>query len=59
MLKTIKEDFKYIMTSPLRMSKKDHLDLLIASGITSGFLFYLDDIIDKEYVINKKKLSTP
>ena len=54
-LKTIKEDFKYIMTSPLRMSKKDHLHLLIASGITSGFVFYLDDIIDKEYVINKKK----
>ena len=52
-LKTIKEDFKYIMTSPLRMSKKDHLHLLIASGITSGFVFYLDDIIDKEYVINK------
>ena len=54
-LKTIKEDFKYIMTSPLRMSKKDHLHLLIASGIASGFVFYLDDIIDKEYVINKKK----
>ena len=48
-LKTIKGDFKYIMTSPLRMSKKDHLHLLIASGITSGFVFYLDDIIDEEY----------
>ena len=56
-LKTIKEDFKYIMTSPLRMSKKDHLHLLIASGIASGFVFYFDDLIDKEYVINKN-LST-
>ena len=45
------------MTSPLRMSKEDHLHLLIASGIASGFVFYLDDIIDKEYVI-KKNLST-
>ena len=54
-LKTIKEDFKYTMTSPLRMSKKDRVHLLIALGITSGFVFYLDDIIYKKYVINKKQ----
>ena len=49
-LKTITEDFNYIMTSPLRMSKKDHLHLLMVSGITSGFVFYLDEKIDKEFV---------
>ena len=52
-LKTITKDFNYIMTSPSRMLKINYLHLLMVSGITSGFVFYLDEKIDKEYVINK------
>ena len=52
-LKTITKDFVYIMTSPSRMSKNNYLHLLMVSGITSGFIFYLDEKIDKDYVINK------
>ena len=49
-LKTITKDFVYIMTSPSRMSKNNHLHLLMVSGIISEFIFYLDEKIDKEYV---------
>lgn len=49
MLRIIKEDFKYIVTSPLRMSKEDRLKLVLISGITSGFIFYYDDKINNEY----------
>ena len=51
-LKTIIKDFNYTITSPLRMTKNNYLDLLMVSGITSGFVFYLDEKIDKGYVIN-------
>ena len=50
-LKTITKDFVYIMTSPSRMSKKNYLHLLMVSGITSGFVFYLDEKIER--VCNK------
>ena len=49
-LRTIKEDFKYVVSSPLRMSKKDRLKLIMISGITSGFIFNYDEKIENEFI---------
>ena len=49
-LRTIKEDFKYVVSSPLRMSKKDRLKLILISGITSGLIFNYDEKIDNEFI---------
>ena len=47
-LQAINEDFKYVVTSPLRMSKKDRLKLILISGITSGLIFNYDGKINNE-----------
>ena len=56
-LQTINEDFKYVVTSPLRMSKKDRLKLILISGITSGLIFNYDEKVNNELFRFKSRYS--
>ncbi len=44
-LRTVKNDFCYVFSSPARISKKDGCKLLIFSGITAGLIFHFDEKI--------------
>ena len=47
-LQAIKGDFKYVVSSPFRMSKKDRLKLVLISGITSALILNYDEKINNE-----------
>ena len=51
--KTTVEDFRYIATSSLRMSRTDGLKLSALSATTVGLVFYLDEQIDEEFTSNE------
>ncbi len=53
LLRTTLEDFRYIATFPLRMSKNDGLKLSALSVTTVGLVFYLDERIEEEYTGNE------
>ncbi|MBC8232710.1 hypothetical protein H8E77_24440, partial [bacterium] len=55
LLRTTLEDFGYIATSPLRMSKTDGLKLSALSVTTVGLVFYLDERIEEEYTGNEDR----
>jgi len=55
LLRTTLEDFGYIATSPLRMSKTDGLKLSALSVTTIGLVFYLDERIEEEYTGNEDR----
>ena len=55
LLRTTLEDFGYIATSPLRMSKTDGLKLSALSITTVGLVFYLDERIEEEYTGNEDR----
>ena len=56
-LLTIKEDFKHVVSYPLRMSMKDRLNLVLISGITSGLIITYDEKINNELFRFKNQYS--
>lgn len=49
LLKTVSGDFLHVFSSPFKMSKKDGLQVLALSAITTLFIAEFDDRIDEEF----------
>ena len=57
-IKTVSSDVAYVVTSPLRLSKKGGLKLLAFSALTAGFVVRADAKIDEELALEGYEFSS-
>lgn len=57
-IKTVSSDVAYVVTSPLRLSKKGGLKLLAFSALTVGFVVRADAKIDEELALEGYEFSS-